>query len=657
MAAWLLPSLAACAGPQASGPQARPAPEPAIQETFAAPARPPLAREDFNRLGARLDTPLYWATDGQNPGQLDPDELVLLGVGQDRALFVGPDGRFTPLLQRALAELGEARRLESVGRELDSSRPILVETDLRDRPPAERAMARHLVAAARLVEELYAEQRGAHALRACLRPGDRASAALFRRNQTPWCESPGEEQNPFCNACPDLPARRSGLYPPGLQARPGFCEELVRHPQAEALLSPFTVVREQDGQPVAVPYHQAFAPRVRAVALELGAAADALGQAEPALVRYLRAAARAFETDDWFAADEAWTAMNGQNSRYYLRIGPDEVYRDPCNRKAGYHVSFALIDPDAVYWQERLSPLRADMENRLAALAGPPYRAREVSVQLPDFIEIVLNAGDSRSPSGATIGQSLPNWGPVADEGRGRTVVMSNLYTDPDSRAVRRAQAESLLAPEAMERYTEDKRLTLLDIILHEATHNFGPQPDTRLEGPSARDRLGGSTATVLEELKAQTGSLLYVELLRTRGLLTREEAERVYLHALVWCFGHISRGMVDAQGNPKPYSQLAAIQVAFLAEAGALEWQAGELAADGRERGRFAVRFERIPAAAEALMALTAQALASGDPVRARALIEPRVQGEAFGLVRQAEVAERLLRHPRGSFVYAVAP
>ncbi len=38
--------------------------------------------------------------------------------------------------------------------------------------------------------------------------------------------------------------------------------------------------------------------------------------------------------------------------------------------------------------------------------------------KLPDFIDVVLNAGDQRNPHGATIGQSLPNWGPVADAGR-----------------------------------------------------------------------------------------------------------------------------------------------------------------------------------------------------------------------------------------------
>ena len=100
----------------------------------------------------------------------------------------------------------------------------------------------------------------------------------------------------------------------------------------------------------------------------------------------------------------------------------DEVYYEPCALKAGFHVSFARINPGSVEWRDRLAPLKDKMEQALAKLAGKPYKARKVGFRLPDFIDIVVNAGDDRDAIGATIGQSLPNWGPVATEGRGRTV-------------------------------------------------------------------------------------------------------------------------------------------------------------------------------------------------------------------------------------------
>ena len=156
----------------------------------------------------------------------------------------------------------------------------------------------------------------------------------------------------------------------------------------------------------------------------MAAAAAITDPAETPLKLYLATAAESFLSNDWQPADEAWARMNATNSKWYLRIAPDEVYEDPCSRKALFQVSFARINPDGLEWQKKLEPRKAEMEAALAKLAGPPYEARPVTFHLPDFIDIVLNAGEARNALGAAIGESLPNWGPVANEGRGRTVAM-----------------------------------------------------------------------------------------------------------------------------------------------------------------------------------------------------------------------------------------
>jgi hypothetical protein len=406
----------------------------------------------------------------------------------------------------------------------------------------------------------------------------------------------------------------------------------------------------------AVPYTKEWGPRMSAVAKELKAAAAVIGEKEEqAFKTYLLAAAKGFETNVWGPADEAWAAMNAKNSMWYLRIAPDEVYFDPCSRKAGFHVSFARIDPDSLYWQEKLTPHRENMEKTLAELIGPPYKARPVSFHLPDFIAMVLNAGDARSPLGATIGQSLPNWGKVAEEGRGRTVVMSNLYTDPDSKAIHRERAASLLSKETMEFYCEDQRLSLLDIILHEAAHNFGPHSDYKIDGKRPGAIFGGSMASVLEELKAQTGALYYLDFLREKGVLTKAERNQVYNHALVWCFGHISRGMFDPTGKPKPYSHVAAVHVAGLMRAGAMTWEADQLAANGKDLGRFAIHYDKMPKAVEKLMQQVGRIKAKGDKKSAEDMIDDLIKGKGYELVHSQEIKERILRHPKASFVYSV--
>ena len=611
---------------------------------------PKLTRDDFNRIAALMDLPLFWSRDGQNRGSLDPDELCILGVGTKSEHYI--QGKvFTPNFSRIYRSMVELRRREAVARELDQGRPTLVHTDFKKASDADKAIVRHITTAARIIEELYALQEGSFHLKSCLLPGHPPSQALFRRNQVPWCRAPETENDPFCNACPDFPQKISGLYPPTFQKDKDMCQKL-----SDELLDPFVVVRGTPEKPEAVPYTKEWGPRMSAVAKELKAAATAIGdKEEQAFKAYLLAAAKGFETNVWGPVDEAWAAMNAKNSKWYLRIAPDEVYFEPCSRKAGFHVSFALIDPDSLYWQEKLTPLRQDMEKILAELIGPPYAARKVSVHLPDFIQIVLNAGDARSPMGATIGQSLPNWGKVAEEGRGRTVVMSNLYTDPDSKAIHHERAASLLSAESMKYYCEDQRLSLLDIILHEAAHNFGPHSDYKVDGKRPGAIFGGPLASTLEELKAQTGALYYLDFLREKGVLTAEDRNRVYNHALVWCFGHISRGMFGPTGKPKPYSHVAAIHVAWLMREGALTWEADQLAANGKDQGRFSIHYDKIPAAVDKLMQHAGRIKAKGDKPAAEAMIDDLIKGQGYQLVHDQEIKERILRHPKASFVYSV--
>ncbi len=386
---------------------------------------------------------------------------------------------------------------------------------------------------------------------------------------------------------------------------------------------------------------------MKLIATRLRGAANAIAKVaeEKALHNYLLAAARGFDTNDWSEADEAWAAMNSDNSKWYVRIGPDEVYFDPCQQKAGFHASIARIDQKSRAWQQRLTPLRAEMERSLATLIGPPYKARDVKFHMPDFLDIVMNAGDSRHPLGAAIGQSLPNWGKVVQEGRGRTVVMSNLYTDEDSRRISRLQAAALLGKATMSFYSDARDPKLLGVVLHEAAHNFGPYSDYRIDGKSAKQIFSGELASTLEELKAQNASLWYLQLLRRKGLINDTLLKQCYTDSLAWAFGHISRGMVTPSGRAQPYSQLAAVQVAFFTEEGALSFK----------NGKFDINFDRLPAAVEKLMKRVGQIKARGDQAAGRQLVEYYTRGKGYQLVHQAHIARELLRWPKASFLYSI--
>ncbi|MDB4953774.1 MAG: Nudix hydrolase 3, partial [Myxococcales bacterium] len=444
------------------------------------------------------------------------------------------------------------------------------------------------------------------------------------------------------------------VYPAELQSSDAFCKELEARKDAKSLLEPFTVVRGDAAKLFPVPYSDAYKDEMTTIAKELTAAADGLHDpGETALVTYLRAAAKSFTTNDWLPADEAWAKMTVDNSKWFVRIGPDEVYWEPCAQKAGFHLTFARINQGSKQWQSKLVPVQQEMEAAIAQRAGAPYKARKVTFHLPDFIDVVVNAGDDRPPLGATIGQSLPNWGPVANEGRGRTIAMVNLYGDPDSQSARRAQADSVFDAASMKLYAGTQEPSLLATILHEATHNLGPAHEYKVGGKTADEVFGGPVASVLEELKAQTGALFLLEFLRGKGLISDQLAQQSFADSIVWALGHVSQGMYTGSGARKTYGNVAAIQIGFLIEHGALTWNDQASANNGTDKGAFTIHGDKLVGAADEMMKAFAGIKARGDKPAADELIKRYVDGT---IVPHKLIAERFLRFPKASFVYAVS-
>ena len=273
-------------------------------------------------------------------------------------------------------------------------------------------------------------------------------------------------------------------------------------------------------------------------------------------------------------------------------------------------------------WQSKLAPVQQDMEGALATRRRA-YEARKVTFHLPDFIDIVINAGDDRSPLGATIGESLPNWGPVANEGRGRTVAMVNLYTDPDSAACAGRRRSSLSTGEPRRLYSDDAEPGLLATILHEATHNLGPAHEYKVARarPTAQV-FGGPLASMLEELKAQTGALFFVEFLRKKGLVTDDATAssvcRRSSGRSATSRGHVQRNheaeaVRTARGDPDRLPDR---------RARALTWDANALAANGTDKGAFMIALRQARRRRdEKLMKVVGHLKASGDQAGAKAL------------------------------------
>lgn len=648
------------------------APSGSVSAGFRATNRPLnlVPRPEFNRVSSELMLPIFWADDKNANGGLDPDELaVFWGVDPNARLadYVVAHA-FTPTFSAAYEKIlkrregsftkppdaKEAARRAAVVKELAQGRPTLVATDLSAASPEERRFVGLVLKAAQVIERLYAKQLGNAELKSKVPADDPASQMLFFRSQGPDCEAPLTRNDPSCSAIPDLDRKkRSGLYPSEWLDQTNFCEELTK--RDKALMDPFVVVRGDVKQPKAVPYTIAFAAEMQEIAEELRAASEALGEKEPALKTYVSAAAQSFADNHWWPADEAWAKMSATNSKYYLRIGPDETYDEPCNAKALFHLSFGLVNQGSLTWQGKLEPLRDDMESSLAELAGPPYKPRKVTFKLPDFVDIALNAGNSRAEFGATVGQSLPNFGPVANEGRGRTIAMTGFYTDPDSVRSARQTAESLFCGETMAKYSSDPKSLVISTVLHEAAHNLGPSHQYKAHGKIDRESFGGPLASTLEELKAQTAALYFLDWLVEKKQLERDHAKMALVGDVYWAFGHISRGMYNSEQQPNSYSHLAAIQLGWLIEHAAVTWKANDSASNAKDKGCFEIVFDEMPRAAESLMREVAQIKSRGDRGRAQKLVDSYVDvtGEKKSL--HELITERVLREPKATFVYSL--
>jgi hypothetical protein len=625
-----------------------------------------ISRADFNKFAVRMNLPVYWIADENSNKVLDVNEVAPLLFYGTTPTWVD-NGAFTPAFEEAYDKIvaaskapppdtstPEGKRLALVQQDLDAGRATLVRSDFAALSADDKTFVKRMLGVADLIDNVYETQNGSKAEAAKL-PADPESRSLFRRNRGPKCEGPVSSKDPACSALPGAPKHLVDIYPAEIQASDTFCKDLQARKDSETLMGHFNVVRGPKDALKPVPYNEAYKEQMTAIGNALTEAANGIKDPnEQPLVAYLKAAAASFSSNDWDPANEAWAKMSVDNSKWYVRVAPDETYWEPCAQKAGFHLSFARINEGSKEWQAKLVPVQQEMEDAIAKASGAPYKSRKVTFHLPDFIDIIVNAGDDRDALGATIGQSLPNWGPVANEGRGRTVAMVNINTDPDSRAARKAQAESVLDAASAKLYPESTEPGLLSTILHEATHNLGPSHEYRVNGKLDDDAFGGPIASMMEELKAQSGALFLLEFLRDKKLISDEMAQQAFVDSIVWAFGHVSQGMYTADKSRKAYGNLAAIHIGYLIDKGALTWDPNATAANGTDKGAFTIHADKLVPVANELMKEVGGIKARGDKAAAEKLVARYVDAET--VVPHKLISERFLRHPKPSFVYSVA-
>jgi hypothetical protein len=121
----------------------------------------------------------------------------------------------------------------------------------------------------------------------------------------------------------------------------------------------------------------------------------------------------------------------------------------------------------------------------------------------------------------------------------------------------------------------------------------------------------------------------------------------------IVWSFGHIYQGMYTGEHQRKTYGNVAAIQIGYLIDKGALTWDANAKAANGTDTGAFTVHTDKLVAAAQDMMKDFGGIKSRGDRKAAEGLLARYVDSEA--VLPHKLITDRMLREPKPSYVFSV--
>ncbi len=382
----------------------------------------------------------------------------------------------------------EARRKQFVTKTLA--------TDLSSLAPAERRTLEHLVAASRLIHEVFRLQawRGnpelATRLAAADGPGIAAAREYYRIMAKPWDELRHEE--PFVQGLVRPPG--AGFYPEDL-TKAEFESWIAEHPADRAAFeSPTTVVVRRDGKLAAVGYGAHYRDLLTRAGEELRRAAAATGNAS--LRTFLEKRAAAFLSDDYFDSDMAWMDLDGAIE---VVIGPYETYEDGLFGYKAAFESFVCVAQPAD--SKRLAKYKGELPFFEKNLPIPDEhknlgRGSASPIRVAD---VVFSAGDARSGV-QTLAFNLPNDERVREAKGSKKVLLKNMM-QAKYEAILAPIAQRVLAPGDVGRLDFDSYFHF--ILFHELSHGLGPGRLT-LSGRSTEVRLElKELYSAIEEAKA----------------------------------------------------------------------------------------------------------------------------------------------------------
>jgi hypothetical protein len=425
---------------------------------------------------------------------------------------------------------------DSIDIKLARYTPVRLTTDL-PLSPADRQMIPLLIDAVREMDELFKLQAYGNLDSLLATIPDPRVRRYVEINYGPWDRLAGNA--PFLPGVGPKPQGTTS-YPADMTKEEFEAQTAGGGARADSLKSLYTVVRRgPGGRLTAVPYHQAFRPRLQRASDKLRQAA-ALAQ-DPGLRRYLELRAEALLTDDYQPSDLAWLDM--KSNPLDVVIGPIETYEDALfGYKASYEGYVLIKDQE---WSRRLSRYAALLPALQRGLPVPEQYKRETPGTDSDLnaYDVVYYAGESNAGS-KTIAINLPNDEQVQLQKGTRRLQLRNAM---------RAKFDRILVPVAGMLIAPDQRRHITfdaffgNTMFHEVAHGLGIKNTINGRG-TVRESLRDQ-ASALEEGKADVLGLYMQVQLQEMGELQGDVMDS-YVTFLASIFRSVRFGAASAHGR-----------------------------------------------------------------------------------------------------------
>ncbi len=403
-----------------------------------------------------------------------------------------------------------------------------------------------------------------------------------------------EENKPFVGMDAFAPGRT--LYPPGL-TRKDIEAYVAKHPEKkEQIYSPYTVIKRQGEELVAVPYHVEYAQWLKPAAAALREAAAL--STDKAFADFLRLRAEALLTDDYYKSDLAWLDL--ENPKFDIIFAPYETYLDDVlGVKTSYGAAVMIRNEKE---SAKLATLMKYVPEIQEALPLPPEDKPSLAGKSTpmEAMDTPFRGGDLRHGYQA-VADNLPN-DPRIHEEKGTKKIFFKNYMDARVNYVvlpigKLLMREDQAARASMEGY-------MAAVLMHEISHGLGPAYARSDAGKAdIRASLGPIYAGV-EEAKADVVGLYGLQWLMEKGVVPKESAEEIYSSYVAGIFRTVRFGVAEAHGRAEM------MEFNYLAEQGAITRDP--------KTGRYTIDYPKMQGAIASLAKELLEIEATGDRNRA---------------------------------------